>query len=98
MTTPTIHVYDEVSGQWVYVASAGGGGDGGGTGGTASRYTHIQSVLAVTWAVNHNLGAHPIVGLEDAGGSTIYGTILHVNSNTLTVTFNRSCTGRANCI
>jgi hypothetical protein len=75
----------------VWVTPTGGGG-------TASRYTHTQAVLAATWTINHNLGAHPVVGLEDAGGSTIYGTILHVNDNTLTVTFNRSCTGRANCI
>lgn len=69
----------------------------GGGGGTDSFYVHHQSVLSTLWDVQHNLGRHPSVSVEDGGGSTIYGTIKYVDDSRLTVGFKAPATGRANC-
>jgi hypothetical protein len=82
-------VYVWHDGAWVEIG-AGGGGEGG-------FYVHTQAILAATWTVTHNLARHPAVNTEDAGGSLIYGTINHVSDDTLTVTFQRSATGKAYC-
>jgi len=67
-----------------------------GSGGSAG-YVHNQPILASTWTVIHNLGKHPAVFVEDQGGSAMYGTIQYLDNDTLTITFFRSTTGKANC-
>jgi hypothetical protein len=70
-------------------------GPAGSAGG--ARYIHIQSVLSKQWQVQHNMGAHPAVFIEDAGGSIIFGTVTYVDDNLLTIAFTYSATGRVNC-
>lgn len=84
----------DAQGNWISVV-AGPPGTGGGA---PTRYVHTQALLASTWTVTHNLGAHPAVSLEDAAGSVIYGSIKYLDDNTLTVSFRSTCTGRASLI
>jgi hypothetical protein len=60
-------------------------------------YTHTQGVLSKLWNIRHNLGRHPNVVVEDAAGSTIYGTVIYVDTNVLTIAFSSSATGHAHC-
>jgi hypothetical protein len=60
-------------------------------------YTHTQGILAKVWNIRHNLGRHPNVVVEDGAGSTIYGTVVYVDLNVLTITFSSSATGHAHC-
>ena len=60
-------------------------------------YTHIQSVLATVWTVQHDLGRRPVVQVEDATGTLLYGTVQHIDDSMLTITFAIAITGRATC-
>lgn len=60
-------------------------------------YVHNQALLSGVWNVQHDLGKHPSVHAEDAVGNTIYGTIRHVDDNSLTITFTVRATGTAYC-
>ena len=64
---------------------------------TVPVYTHTQAILSKVWSIRHNLGKHPIVFVEDGGGSVIYGTVIYVDNNLLTITFTFSATGHAHC-
>lgn len=66
--------------------------------GALSRYTHNQFVMSPTWIVEHNLGCHPTVITEDAVGNVIYGSIVYIDNNMLTVGFAYSITGWATCL
>jgi hypothetical protein len=60
-------------------------------------YRHFQSILSQDWTINHNLGWHPAVGIEDAGGSLMYGSVTHISESALTVHFAVPITGSATC-
>lgn len=59
------------------------------------RYTHVQASATNTWSVNHNLGVHPGgVTVVDSGDNIVYGDVLYVNDNTLTITFSSAFGGK----
>jgi hypothetical protein len=60
-------------------------------------YTFTQGVLAKVWSIRHNLNKHPVVIVEDGGGSIIQGSVNYVDNNQLTITFAFSATGHAHC-
>ena len=66
-------------------------------GGGDLTYTHIQSLMATTWTVTHNLGKRPVVAAQDAVGNVIHGSVRYEDDNTLTVTFKNALTGRVDC-
>jgi len=65
--------------------------------GSSFVHVHYQAVLSTLWFIQHNLGKHPTVFVEDGGGTQIYGTVTYLDDNSLTVAFQFSATGRANC-
>lgn len=67
------------------------------TAGQSHHYRHDQTSLSSVWTVNHNLGFHPAVHIEDAVGTVMYGDIQHTSSARLTITFTQSITGSAHC-
>ncbi len=95
---PTYDVEVALSGAPGPRGPAGKPGDKGEPGTGFARYTHTQALLSKTWTIVHNLGAHPLVQVEDAVGTHIYGTVQYVDDNTLTLTFGVSATGKANCV
>lgn len=63
-----------------------------------ARYSHVQGSLASIWTVPHNLGFRPNVTITTTGGQEIWGgEILHLSSNTLTLTFDVPFAGYADC-
>lgn len=84
-------VYIFHDGEWVEI----GAGSGAET--NATQYVHVQAVLATTWSVVHDMGKHPVVVAEDAGGTQVFGTVNYVSDTTLQITFARSATGKAIC-
>lgn len=58
-----------------------------GTGSGDAYYTHSQGVAATTWTVVHNLGKFPAVTVVDSAGTTVEGTVDHIDINTLTINF-----------
>jgi hypothetical protein len=80
------------------VVSLGRIGSGGGTGSGAVRYTHLQSVMSPTWIVEHGLGCHPQVSVEDNAGNQMHGSVTYLDNATLVIGFAYAITGRANCV
>jgi hypothetical protein len=62
-----------------------------------SEYTHIQSSPSTTWTITHNLGRRPNVSLINGSNEVVEGSIVHTSINVVTVTFNSSLSGIAEC-
>lgn len=67
-----------------------------------TAYVHTQSVSSAVWTINHNLGhkpAHDV--MVDVGPERVKiypSLVVHVNDNTLQLTFNSSVTGVARLV
>lgn len=60
-------------------------------------YTHVQSTLSDVWEIYHGLGKRPSVVAQDSAGAVIYGTVVYLDNDHLTITFRYTITGRADC-
>jgi hypothetical protein len=59
-------------------------------------YTHVQSVVASTWTIVHNLGFYPAgVRIEDGNGEDTTGEISYLDVNTVRIIFNQPLSGVA---
>lgn len=65
--------------------------------GVDSFYVHTQNVMSSVWMVQHNMGRHPSVHIQDAVGNVLYGSVVHLSPNELMITFTVSITGTAHC-
>ncbi len=54
---------------------------GGGT------FDYEQMSAATVWTINHNLGRYPAVTVTDYSGNVVYGDVLYVSTNQVTITF-----------
>ena len=63
----------------------------------AATYTHTQSLAETVWTVPHNLGRKPAVHVEDSVGNVVFGSIQHLDVNTVEITFRYPFTGTARC-
>jgi hypothetical protein len=66
--------------------------------GSLARYTHTQISPLTTWTVAHNLGFRPNITITTTGGQEVWGEVLHLSANTLTVSFDTPLAGAATCI
>jgi hypothetical protein len=61
---------------------------------SAMSYTHTQSIAASTWTVTHNLGYKPGgIKVFDSADTEWFGSIVHIDDNSLTIDFNGSVFG-----
>jgi hypothetical protein len=58
-------------------------------------YDHTQGVASNSWVINHNLGFKPNVTVVDSAGTIYEGEITYTNTNSLTVSFSASFSGKA---
>jgi hypothetical protein len=72
-------------------------GDPGPPGPNDQSYKHTQAMPLTTWTIQHNMGRRPSVHAEDAAGTVIYGSIMHVDDNLLLLSFSMAITGTAYC-
>lgn len=75
-------------------AGQGPSGPPGVPGGT---YTHTQSLAALVWTVNHNLGYRPAVSPLSVGGVEMSAEVIHVTVNQALVYFDSPTAGLAIC-
>jgi len=61
----------------------------------AVSYHHIQGSASSVWEITHNLNFYPNVTTMDSAGAICEGEILHLNRNTVRVTFTSSFSGEA---
>ena len=45
------------------------------------------------WVVNHNLGRRPAVEVYTSGGASMFADVLHLNTNTVQITFDDPIAG-----
>lgn len=63
--------------------------------GTASWYTHTQIAASSTWNITHNLDKKPSVMVVDTSNNVVYGDILYVDDQHITLTFSAPFSGKA---
>ena len=74
-------------------------GDAGGVGGTGvAAYTHTQSTLSLSWAINHSLNRYVSITVYRQDGLKVDGTVINNGPNVSTVTFALAISGIAYCI
>lgn len=72
--------------EWVPIASR-----------TDAYYRHRQQISSDFWTVEHNLNKNPSVTVHDTAGTRIFGSVVYVNPNTLTIEFSAATSGDAEC-
>ena len=70
-------------------------GKDGADGASATIFTHVQSVAAMVWTVDHNLGAWPDVIVFDDAGNEVVGTVQNPTLNRSTLSFSQPVSGTA---
>lgn len=58
-------------------------------------YLFDNPVASTVWNINHNQNKYPSVTIVDGSNNVIYGNILYVNVNNLTITFATAISGKA---
>lgn len=58
-------------------------------------YTHNQASVATTWTITHNLNFRPNVTVFDSASTMVEGSITHISTNQLSVTFSAGISGTA---
>lgn len=65
-----------------------------GPSGGADEYEHSQSVAAVEWIVNHNLGEYPSITVLNTGGQIVDAAVINISVNQARVYFNTPQMGK----
>ena len=58
-------------------------------------YVHNQSSASTEWVIDHNLGFHPTVHVEDSSGRLMHGAIEYQSNARLVITFSAAFAGTA---
>jgi hypothetical protein len=58
-------------------------------------YRHTQNTPLTTWTVVHNLGFYPNVTVFNSASDQVEGSVIHNDSNSLTITFSTALSGKA---
>ena len=61
------------------------------------HYAFSQGSPSAFWTVAHNLGKYPSVTVIDSAGTTVVGSVTHLDANSLTVAFSAPFSGTAHC-
>ena len=61
------------------------------------HYAFSQGSPSALWTVTHNLGKYPSVTVIDSAGTTVVGSVTHLDANSLTVAFSAPFSGTAHC-
>lgn len=62
---------------------------------SGGAYTHDQMTPGLVWSITHDLGFFPNVMTFDSAGTQIIGDVVHINKNSMTITFSHSNAGKA---
>lgn len=58
-------------------------------------YRHTQNAALTTWTIVHNLAFYPNVTVFNSAGDQVEGSVVHNDTNSLTVTFSTAISGKA---
>lgn len=60
-----------------------------------ASYVHNQNTAASVWEINHGLGFHPAVTVQDSAGTTVEGELEYLDANNVQITFSAAFGGVA---
>ncbi len=60
-------------------------------------YEHVQTIASEVWQIQHNLGYHPAIVLEDETGEEIRATVRHLSNQVSRAEFSAPQAGKATC-
>lgn len=107
VTLKGVNTYKLILNQTILQGPKGDKGDTGDTGpqgeqgeqgeaGTGDAfYLHDQMIAASTWNITHNLNKYPSVTIVTSAGDEVEGDVNYVNTNTVTLNFSASFSGKA---
>lgn len=58
-------------------------------------HTHNQDVSSNSWTINHNLDYYPSVSIVDSAGTSVFGDVQYIDTNTVIVNFTDPFAGKA---
>jgi len=58
-------------------------------------YTFVQGIPDTLWSINHKLSKFPSVTVVDSSGRVVYGDIVYIDMNNVTVEFSAAFSGTA---
>ena len=58
-------------------------------------YIHNQLVAASVWNIEHDLDKNPSVTVVDSSGNEVYGDVIYIDRNNLTINFSSEFSGKA---
>lgn len=61
-------------------------------------YEFVQGSPATVWTIPHNLDRHPLVAVWDTAGTFVIGSVEHLDTNTLRITFSAPFAGTVRLI
>lgn len=62
---------------------------------TDKYYRHDQAAASDVWTITHSLDKYPSVTIVDSAGDEVEGSVNHISTSTLEVTFSAPFSGRA---
>lgn len=62
---------------------------------SSTTFTHKQIVPNSRWVINHMTNSYPSVSVIDSSGELVYGNVVYIDRNTVTVEFSFPFAGRA---
>lgn len=95
--TRQVDVFVDTYGSPGQKGDKGDQGDPGPPGPSDLAYKHTQAMPLTTWVVQHDMGRRPSVHAEDAAGTVIHGSVVHMSDNLLLLSFRMAITGTAYC-
>ena len=63
--------------------------------GSDLNFIYTQNTPSATWNITHDLGKFPSVSVVDSADTQVYGDVVYINDNSLTVTFIGAFSGKA---
>jgi hypothetical protein len=58
-------------------------------------FVFTQGVPSATWTIQHNMGKLPAVSAVNNNNMIVYGNVVYVDNNNLTITFSGGFSGKA---
>lgn len=66
-----------------------------GSGDIATWHTYQQNSPSAVWVIQHNLNKYPSVTVVDSAGTWVIGEVVYNDTNTITISFNGTFSGKA---
>ena len=87
---PSIKYKDKKTGKFIRIPMYSIGGSG-----EDKTFVYSQLSASNKWIINHNLDKFPSVTVVDSAGTVVFGNVVYIDKNQLTIDFSSEFSGKA---